>query len=648
MSEGRLVSLKWKIAIPLIFLFFVMAGAIIFLSANQIRESMFRINEQQANNILYLVDLNINGQYRNFLVHKINVILETKRSMRFINDRLGYWLLRNGDRALTEVKGFLSDYNRLFSYNIFAMVLRGGKLLLNTSREVDFHTLLTLQDIKGRKLRDIFSNGRDLERGDFIIFTYKKRSMVGFLKLHRQYLVAVFLDIQQIKQNLLKNKKKMVDILCSSLNRIKILSSGYAFIIDRRTGVTIFARDLSFRRIKDLLLSHIKALPFGIPHSFKLVTGGHTYYVKTRYFRPLHWYVGVIVPLSEILAPGYRLVRLQSVIVFIIFALSLMVVLVLIVRAMEPLKRLSRFTSALAHHDFSKEELDVSSYFSPGDRQRRDEIGLLTRAFLRMYSELINNVKTLLHVTATQERMESELRIAKEIQMGILPPSEPQRKIPLVQLSAYLRPAREVGGDLYHYFLIDHDHLCFAVGDVSDKSVPAAFFMAMTMTLLKNSAVANKDAGEIIARINNELSVNNPNNMFVTLFMGILNIHTGELQYVNAGHNPVILCRQGQDPHFLKDLSGPVVGAFEGLEYRTFHLKLGAGDTLFLYTDGVTEAMDRDKHLYGEERLISLIKEICMTLTPKEIIRRVNEDVKDFVKDAPQSDDITMMVVRRL
>ncbi len=649
MSREKIISLKWKIAIPLVLLFFIMAGAIIFLSAYQIREAMFRVNEQQANNILYLVNLNINGQYKNFLVHKITTILETKKVMRFINNRLSYWLRKNRRNPSSAIEAFLKEYRVLFNYNIFALVLHRGKLLINSNPKVKFKELLKLQDIKGRNLKDIFQNTTDLEKGDFIIFNYNKRSIVGFLKLHGPYLVGVFLDIEQIKQNLSKNKQKMVDILCSSLKKIKIFSSGYAFIIDRRTGKTIFAKDPHFDNIlKASLLSKIKSLPFGIPQHFRLMSHSTTYYVKTKYFRPLHWYVGVVVPLKEIVGPGYRLVKLQAAIVFIIFALSLVVILLLIMGAMQPLRRLTAFTSALAHHDFSKEDLDVSSYLAPEDKKRRDEIGLLTRAFLKMYSDLINNVRTLLRVTASQERMESELRIAKEIQMGILPPSEPQLKIPLIAVNAYLKPAREVGGDLYHYFLIDNDHLCFAVGDVSDKSVPAAFFMAMTMTLLKNSALPHRKAGDIIAKINNELAANNPNNMFVTLFMGILNIHTGELQYVNAGHNPVILCRKGKELSLLRDLSGPVVGAFEDLEYKTYHMVLEPGDTLFLYTDGVTEAMDEEKNLYGEERLISLMEKICVSSSPKEIIRIVNEDLKSFVGGAPQSDDITMMVIRRL
>jgi sigma-B regulation protein RsbU (phosphoserine phosphatase) len=257
----------------------------------------------------------------------------------------------------------------------------------------------------------------------------------------------------------------------------------------------------------------------------------------------------------------------------------------------------------------------------------------------------VENVQTLVKMTAEQERLESELRIAREIQMGILPPSEPHPSLSDMDFYAYLKPAREVGGDLFHYFFIDDNHLCFAVGDVSDKGVPAAFFMAMTMTLLKNTAMSGGKIGDIITRINNELCQNNPNNMFVTLFAGILDIKTGYLEYANAGHNPTIYVPASGSLQLLENISGPVVGAMDDLEYQTFSLQLAPADLLFLYTDGVTEGMNLDKELYGEERLLRTLM-LNANRSSRELIQAVCDDLKQFVGLADQSDDITMMLLR--
>ena len=276
-------------------------------------------------------------------------------------------------------------------------------------------------------------------------------------------------------------------------------------------------------------------------------------------------------------------------------------------------------------------------------------ISVLTARLRAANESLMDNFLPLLtkvtKLTAEQERLESELRIAREIQMGILPPPRPHPALSVLDFYAYLKPAREVGGDLFHYFFIDDDHLCFAIGDVSDKGVPAAFFMAMTMTLLKNTAMSGGRIGEIVTRLNDELCQNNPNNMFVTLFTGILNLKTGILEYVNAGHNPV-LYMSTSGYCFLEKISGPVIGAIEGLQYKTFCMHLDNSDVLFLYTDGVTEAMNLEKKLYGKDRLVEIVSENARYVVAHELIQLVCDDIKQFIGSAMQSDDITMMALR--
>jgi sigma-B regulation protein RsbU (phosphoserine phosphatase) len=222
--------------------------------------------------------------------------------------------------------------------------------------------------------------------------------------------------------------------------------------------------------------------------------------------------------------------------------------------------------------------------------------------------ELQESLDNLRRTRSAKERMESELNIGREIQMSMLPftfPAFPHRSD--FDVHAALHPAREVGGDFYDLFLIDDNHFCFCVGDVSGKGVPAALFMAVTKTLIKSRAANDHSPASILSHVNTELAQRNESCMFVTVFLAILDVRRGELSYSNAGHNPPYLKRSSGELVRIDQRHGPIIGAAEGLAYTQDLVTLLAGDLVFLYTDGVTEAMNIDNQLYTEERLKNLL-----------------------------------------
>ena len=243
-----------------------------------------------------------------------------------------------------------------------------------------------------------------------------------------------------------------------------------------------------------------------------------------------------------------------------------------------------------------------------------------------------------------KERMEEALRLAHDIQMNMLPknfPPFPERHE--FDVFAAIVPAKEVGGDLYDFFFIDDDHLCFAVGDVSGKGVPAALFMAVTKTLFKATAGNGGTPGEILARLNIEICRDNESCMFVTVFCGILNIRTGEVDYSNGGHNlPYYLHQSGVSP--LDNTGGRALGLVEQSPYATGRLMLAPGEALLLYTDGVTEAMDLSETLYSDQRLEQFLT-LNRGSSPRQMIGDLVADVKRFASGAPQSDDITALTL---
>ncbi|MDD2511354.1 MAG: SpoIIE family protein phosphatase [Syntrophomonas sp.] len=259
---------------------------------------------------------------------------------------------------------------------------------------------------------------------------------------------------------------------------------------------------------------------------------------------------------------------------------------------------------------------------------------------------IIHNLVREKETQEQKELIESELTVAREIQMSIIPkifPPFPERLE--FDLFAVLEPAKEVGGDLYDYFLLDNDHLCFTIGDVSGKGVPASLFMAVTKTLIKAKADIRLEPDEILYAVNNELCADNDSGMFVTEFLGILTISSGEIVYSNGGHNlPYILRKEGIIK-MLPRMAGMALGVMEEIPYNQARVKLNPGDSLVMYTDGVTEAMNESGKLFGEERLEKILAGLT-NHTAREEVEAILRTTREFVQEAKQSDDITILVLQ--
>jgi sigma-B regulation protein RsbU (phosphoserine phosphatase) len=262
-----------------------------------------------------------------------------------------------------------------------------------------------------------------------------------------------------------------------------------------------------------------------------------------------------------------------------------------------------------------------------------------------MEADLESSIENLKKTTSAKQRMESELNIGREIQMSMLPlifPAYPER--PEFSVHADLHPAREVGGDFYDFFFVTDDLFCFCIGDVSDKGVPAALLMAVTKTLLKSRAADDFSPASVLSHVNDEVSRENKACMFVTVFLGILNVKTGELVYANAGHNPPYLIRDDHSVERLGEPHGVVIGAVEGLAYQEGHNKLSSGDILLTYTDGVTEAMNVAGDLFSEKRLVDLLSSRNYE-SSEDVVHSIVRAVRLFERGADQADDITVMSI---
>lgn len=272
-----------------------------------------------------------------------------------------------------------------------------------------------------------------------------------------------------------------------------------------------------------------------------------------------------------------------------------------------------------------------------------DEVESLCGAIKQMERDINGYIENLTAVTAEKERIGAELDVAKHIQASMLPcifPAYPDRTE--LDIYATMTPAKEVGGDFYDFFLVDDDRLAMVMADVSGKGVPAALFMVIAKTLLKNVAQTGLSPKAVLEKVNNQLCVNNEAEMFVTVWLGILEISTGRLICANAGHEYPVLKRAGGDYGLIKDKHGFVLAGMEGTRYKEYEIHMEPGDRLFLYTDGVAEATNAYNELYGTKRMLDALNR-NKDMSCETLLCRMKEEIDTFVGEAPQFDDITML-----
>ncbi|MBQ9060306.1 MAG: 23S rRNA (uracil(1939)-C(5))-methyltransferase RlmD, partial [Firmicutes bacterium] len=340
-------------------------------------------------------------------------------------------------------------------------------------------------------------------------------------------------------------------------------------------------------------------------------------------------------------------VRIYGILLLIISLLAAVIgMLTIRKRIVRPINQMANAASAYSE-DRKENKLD-SGYFQKLDIHTGNEIENLSLTMKDMEQDIAEYVRDLTTITAEQERIRTELDLARRIQEASLPsvfPPYPDRGE--FDLYASMVPAKEVGGDFYDFFLIDDDHLALVIADVSGKGMPAALFMMGARITISDYVMASggDDPGKILSNVNEQITANNPLEMFVTVWLGILEISTGKLKAANAGHEYPAIRRRDGSFELLIEKHGLVIGAMEGISYKSYELQLCPGDIVFEYTDGVTEATDADKQLFGTERMLEVLNKDSEA-DPETILQNVTGGIEMFVKDEQQFDDTTMLCLR--
>ena len=457
-----------------------------------------------------------------------------------------------------------------------------------------------------------------------------------------------------------------LDNIGASVTQLEVGETGYAFVVDR-SGQVIMSRDLTVDSEGHVVgISNLQSdgdLPQAVVAD---IMAGHEGVAQVEYdgvpvymayvpMESMPWTVITVMSVEEVLAPSQRgaaniaalasdaETRIDGIMVMeaVIFLAALAAAVFITVIVSVFMAR--RITGPLMHLTDQVGQISGGDLDNHIQIHTNDEIEALADAFNSMTANLKQYIRDLTSITAEKERIGAELDIATHIQSSMLPcifPAFPERDE--FDIYATMNPAKEVGGDFYDFFMVDDTHLAVVMADVSGKGVPAALFMVIGKTLIKDHTTPGCDLGQVFGEVNELLCESNSEGLFITAFEGVLDLETGELNFVNAGHEMPFIRRANGAFEPYKISPGFVLAGMEGMRYKTGSMMLQPGDKLFQYTDGVTEATNGQNELYGMDRLEAVLNRFGGDV-PDVILPSVKADIDTFVGDAPQFDDITML-----
>lgn len=435
-----------------------------------------------------------------------------------------------------------------------------------------------------------------------------------------------------------------IDFLKNTVASIPVSDSGYAMILSARNAIVAHPKSIDLGAKDTLVVQKVKTenganfdrasqkSEHGLFRGF--VGSGDLSAIYYTTIKSNNWTFLVVWPMQKFLADQSSLLRLIGILIVAGYVLILVFVLIISFRVSRPLRKLAQSADKFGHGNYDVELPDVKGH---------DEIAMLTEAFSRMQTSIKENISAQKNLG----RIERELDFARNIQLAMLPDSEKDEDCDddRHELAPFILPAKEVGGDFYDFFKIDNDRLCVVVGDVSGKGVPASLFMMVSRIVLRTMMKNLKSVVKTFNSTNYALAKRNKLNMFVTVWMGIIDLRSGHIEFASAGHNPPAVRHEDGSVEFIPSKSGLVIAAMENVQYRQQVYDLKPGDTLFLYTDGVTEATNSKDELFGDARLLETLAK-GKDLETADICKFVKKEIDSFVQDAPQFDDITMLGVK--
>ncbi|GHT92633.1 hypothetical protein FACS1894116_03140 [Betaproteobacteria bacterium] len=677
-----LQSLRSKIFLLLTGTLLVIAAFIVLISQHEVTKALTSTERHAMENAMTLAERNLNASWNTSLDDKVRMARDERAYLMETGELIFSVFHDNARRVadgnITQAQRSSANWLNRFADPTRHFFAYDSQFRIRASNRPDWigQDISALKDFKGQPLaQSMYEESRRFNYG-FAMYRAGDKidepvrahlTHYGYFAYFKNWdwVIVIAKDGRDIMEQIAAQKTQRETEQRESLGTMQLARSGFMFILADNGSFVVPPPDTSrplmddafFRRLRARAASDrseqedengAKTFISDTRFRFDTEAGGEQWHVEYSYFKPLGWTLAAMVPNQDLALPAKRLVTRQMIVLGVLLFCAWIAASFVIAHIVAPLSLLARFVRRLPEQDWTAEDNAVPTSIAALPRRFHDEIGQLAEAFLLMNDKLRKNIAQLMDETSRRGRMESELSIAHDIQLGLLPyPLDPNTH-QFVSIAASMTPSKEVGGDLCDYFLLpDNKTLCFVIGDVSGKGVPAALFMAITRTLVRASAEVETDPGRLLETVNNRLSANNPNLMFVTLLVGMLDIESGEFIWANAGHPPPYSVSPGGSVELLPGRSGPACGVMENVRYRTFTHRFSTGETLFGYTDGVTEALDLGGAQYGDARLRA-----ALTQTGAQEVAvmtsHLGADIDSFAVGAEQFDDITMLAARFL
>ena len=651
------LSTRMKITVLIFCSFAFLAGAIGIYTSYRVQETVSDRLRENSSNAVRLSAANARDLYQSLFRDKVNRVFRLKEMLHLQEQNI---------RAIAEDDAhFFPRLRGLALPDGISLWVVDDELSIRfcSGKVPDGFNPFASEGIKGRAVgANMLRLARSGSRATALVRSVAKDGG-GTLEFFGQHfflekqglLVGLWVNIESQMEEERRGLAGAIETLTETFRSIHLGESGFLMVIDGNGASVILPVDEmdppDMLLINPLngktVLDNIKDLAASEDRYYRgplnSLINSHEIITFVDYVRPLDWYIIGFGFVDEIERSGRNL-SLSLVVFILMVSICLAIVALMAVgRLIAPLVSLARFARKVPEIDFFHEAGDNDLLERIASRRSGDEIAELAQALQFMDGALRARVRELVEAAGVRERMEGELRTATQIQMNFLPkPLSVETIANRFELASEVIPAREVGGDLYDFFMLDENRICLVIGDVSGKGVPAALFMSMTLVLLRSCARSGVvTPEELISEVNQKLAQDNSTNMFVTLFVAIVDLRTGEVSYANAGHNPPLVA-SSSGVRRVEGSTGFIAGVMDDVLYAGNKMVIKPNEVFFMYTDGVSEAMNENGKLFGEDTLDATVAACCSD-TPEDILHKTLMAVARHVGKAPASDDITLL-----
>lgn len=625
----------------------VSIGGISIYSTVKQSETYIQNELTSQKQVLNLINNTVSGQYYSYINQQVMTVFQQRKSLienaELIKNYLNSLSLDNDDDLYQYISIEQQSLNKL-NYDLF--VAKNGKIIIPPT----FKDVLKNKNLNQETLEELFKSAKLEQHNDYFINLPKNNNTT---KNYLAYLFKVNSISNHIfvltanTDNLLKyyeNNKVMLEQFRINFADIQKNLKGSSFIIDSTTNKVLFSTNEDFTNNNQNIASINNLILNNKDDNGQITLNDSTYIMYWSYYKPLSWYIVSAIERSKIISPAIDQAKTMISIGTLALIIFLLVSFLFTKRITKTLGLITEKAKEISKSQLSDPN-EITQITSNIYTKDNDEVGILGKTIKEMGESLSENIIKLMDSVNKNNKIQAELNAARDIQLGMLLQDEELPKSETLDISTYLDPAKEVGGDFYDVFRIDNNKVCITIGDVSDKGVPAALFMSTTVNLARSYISFGIGPADALTLLNMHLSARNPNMMFVTMIIMIINEKTGEFILSNAGHCSPI-CSLNNKASEIEHISGPAVGAIDDVSYDEIKGTLQKDEALLLYTDGVNEAQNKDKEFFGTQNILKYMQDID-NLKAKEIIDGIVNCVKDFRKDYMQTDDITVVSIKR-